>query len=79
MQFVAVEGSGNPNDENGTYQQALGTLYGVQYTIKMSKMGSRVLKGYFDYVVPHHWRVSGGLKTMRILLLATSPNIVGFH
>ena len=52
MQFVAVEGKGNPNDENGEYQKALGILYGVQYTIKMSKMGRDVPKGYFDYVVP---------------------------
>ena len=52
MQFVAVEGRGNPNDENGEYQQAIGVLYGVQYTIKMSKMGKDIPEGYFDYVVP---------------------------
>jgi len=52
MQFVAVEGKGNPNDENGEYKKALEVLYGVQYTIKMSKMGNTVPKGYFDYVVP---------------------------
>ena len=52
MQFVAVDGRGNPNDENGEYQRALGVLYGVQYTIKMSKKGNYVPKGYFDYVVP---------------------------
>ena len=50
--FVAVEGKGNPNEENGEYQIALGALYGIQYTIKMSKMGKKSLKGYFDYVVP---------------------------
>ena len=52
MQFVAVEGRGNPNDENGKYQQAVGVLYGIQYTVKMSKMGKIVPAGYFDYVVP---------------------------
>ena len=52
MHFVAIEGKGNPNEENGEYQQALGVLYGVQYTIKMSKMGNRIPDGYFDYVVP---------------------------
>jgi hypothetical protein len=52
MQFVAVEGRGNPNEENGEYQQALSVLYGIQYTIKMSKMGNSVPEGYFDYVVP---------------------------
>ena len=52
MQFVAVEGKGNPNDENGEYQNAVGILYGIQYTIKMSKKGNYVPNGYFDYVVP---------------------------
>ena len=52
MKFVAIEGRGNPNDENGEYQKALEVLYGIQYTIKMSKMGKDVPKGYFDYVVP---------------------------
>ena len=52
MQFVAVEGRGSPNDENGEYQKAIPVLYGVQYTIKMSKKGSYVPDGYFDYVVP---------------------------
>jgi len=37
MQFVAVEGKGNPNDEDGDYQKAIEVLYGIQYTLKMSK------------------------------------------
>ena len=52
MQFVAVEGKGNPNEENGEYQRAIEVLYGVQYTIKMSKKGNYIPNGYFDYVVP---------------------------
>ena len=52
IQFVAIEGKGNPNEENGEYQKALAVLYGIQYTIKMSKMGPNQLEGYFDYVVP---------------------------
>jgi hypothetical protein len=52
MQFVAVEGQGNPNEENGEYQKAIEVLYGIQYTIKMSKKGKEIPKGYFDYVVP---------------------------
>ncbi len=52
IQFVAVEGSGNPNEENGEYQKAIEVLYGIQYTIKMSKKGIFIPKGYFDYVVP---------------------------
>jgi len=52
MQFVAVEGRGNPNEEDGAYQKAIEILYGVQYTIKMCKKGNYLPKGYFDYVVP---------------------------
>jgi hypothetical protein len=52
MQFVAIEGRGNPNDEDGEYQKALLVLYGIQYSIKMSKKGSYAPDGYFDYVVP---------------------------
>jgi len=52
MNFVAVTGKGNPNDENGDYQQAVGLLYAIQYTIKMSKKGTSIPDGYFDYVVP---------------------------
>ena len=50
--FVAVEGKGNPNEKDGEYQRALGILYAIQYTIKMSKKTGTVPKGYFDYVVP---------------------------
>ena len=52
VQFIAVEGRGNPNEENGEYKRAIEVLYGVQYTIKMSKKGNTIPKGYFDYVVP---------------------------
>lgn len=52
MTFVAVAGTGNPNEEGGTYQQALGLLYGFSYSVKMAKMGNWQPEGYFDYVVP---------------------------
>ena len=52
MQFVAVRGKGDPNEPGGTYQKALEVLYGIAYTIKMSKMGDHRIEGYFDYVVP---------------------------
>ena len=52
MNYIAVRGSGNPNEEGGAYQQAIGLLYGIAYTIKMSKKGDHTIAGYFDYVVP---------------------------
>ena len=52
MNFIAVRGHGDPNAENGEYKQAIGLLYGIAYTIRMSKKGAHLIKGYFDYVVP---------------------------
>ncbi len=52
MQFVAVQGRGDPNEENGPYQAAISVLYAMAYTIKMSKMGDHRIEGYFDFVVP---------------------------
>ena len=40
MSFIAVAGTGNPNEENGSYAGAMGLLYAFSYTIKMSKMGA---------------------------------------
>ncbi len=52
MNYIAVHGKGDPNDEDGEYKQSIGLLYGVAYTIKMSKKGEHQIEGYFDYVVP---------------------------
>ncbi len=52
MNYIAVRGKGDPNEEDGEYKQSIGLLYGIAYTIKMSKKGSHQIKGYFDYVVP---------------------------
>ena len=52
MNFIAVRGEGDPNAEDGAYKQAIGLLYGIAYTIKMSKKGDHQIDGYFDYVVP---------------------------
>ncbi|MBO4846276.1 MAG: GyrI-like domain-containing protein [Lachnospiraceae bacterium] len=52
MSFIAVRGSGNPNREDGQYKQAIGSLYGIAFTIKMSKKTDHQIDGYFDYVVP---------------------------
>ena len=52
MNYIAVRGSGDPNAEDGDYQKAIGLLYGIAYTIKMSKKGTHQIDGYFDYVVP---------------------------
>lgn len=52
MTFLAVAGTGDPNEPGGAYAQAIELLYGLSYTVKMSKMGAWQPEGYFDYVVP---------------------------
>lgn len=52
MNFLAVRGQGNPNEEAGAYKQAIGLLYAIAFTIKMSYKGSHKIDGYFAYVVP---------------------------
>lgn len=52
MNYVAVRGKGDPNDENGEYKNSIGLLYGIAFTIKMSYKGSHKIDGYFEYVVP---------------------------
>lgn len=52
MNYIAVRGRGNPNEENGEYQKAMEFLYGIAFTIKMSYKGDHKIDGYFEYVVP---------------------------
>lgn len=52
MKYIAVNGSGNPNEPDGEYQQALGILYPVAYTLKMSYKTDYRIDGFFEYVVP---------------------------
>ena len=50
--YIAVRGKGDPNEEGGEYKLAVGVLYALAYTLKMSKMTDHRIEGYFDYVVP---------------------------
>lgn len=52
MNYIAVRGQGDPNQNGGAYQQAVGVLYAVAYTLKMSDKGSHKIEGFFEYVVP---------------------------
>lgn len=52
MNYIAVKGHGNPNEEDGDYKKAINLLYGIAYTIKMSYKGEHKIAGYFEYVVP---------------------------
>lgn len=50
--YIAVRGEGNPNEPGGAYQQAVGVLYAVAYTLKMSYKTDHRIEGFFEYVVP---------------------------
>lgn len=50
--YVAVRGKGNPNNPEGEYQQAIGVLYAIAYTLKMSCKTDYKIEGFFEYVVP---------------------------
>ncbi|HNR65061.1 MAG TPA: GyrI-like domain-containing protein [Atribacterota bacterium] len=52
MNFLAVKGKGNPYEEMGEYKVAVGLLYTIAYTIKMSYKGNYKIDGYYQYVVP---------------------------
>ncbi|MBR6580875.1 MAG: GyrI-like domain-containing protein [Ruminococcus sp.] len=52
MNYIAVMGKGNPNEEGGAYQQAISVLYAVAYTLKMSYKTDYKIEGFFEYVVP---------------------------
>ncbi len=52
MNYIAVRGKGDPNIEGSEYKNSISLLYAIAFTIKMSKLGSHKIEGYFDYVVP---------------------------
>ncbi len=52
MNYLAVRGKGNPNDDNSEYKESIGLLYAIAYTIKMSYKGNHKIDGFFEYVVP---------------------------
>ena len=60
--YIAVRGQGDPNEEGGAYQQAIGVLYAVAYTLKMSYKTDHRIEGFYEYVVPPlegFWRQDG--------------------
>ena len=62
MNYIAVRGQGDPNAEDGEYKKSIGLLYGIAFTIKMSRKTDHRIEGYFDYVLPPLeglWRQDG--------------------
>ena len=60
--YIAVRGTGDPNEEGGAYKQVIGILYAVAYTLKMSYKTDYQIEGFYQYVVPPlegFWRQDG--------------------
>ena len=52
INYIAIQGKGDPNEPDGEYKNAMGLLYGIAFTLKMSYKGEHKIDGYFPYVVP---------------------------
>ena len=52
MNYLAVRGTGDPNQDGGEYKEAIELLYGVAYTLKMSHKGPHKIADFFNYTVP---------------------------
>ena len=50
--YIAVRGTGDPNEEGGAYKKAISVLYAVAYTLKMSYKTDYQIEGFYQYVVP---------------------------
>lgn len=62
MNYIMIDGKGDPNN-NKEFEHAVEVLYGLSFTIKMSKMKGNQPEGYFEYVVPPLeglWSINNG-------------------
>ena len=75
MNFLAVRGEGDPNEEDGAYKQALGMLYAVAYTIKWASKSPRVTSTMWCRL----WRAFGGKKVFMVQTIPARQISVGFR
>lgn len=52
MNYMAIRGTGDPNEVDGMYQNSIKVLYTVAYTLRMSYKSDYKIKGFYKYVVP---------------------------
>ena len=81
MNYIAVRGTGDPNEDGGAYQQAISVLYAVAYTLKMSYKTDYKIAGFFEYVVPPlegFWRQDNvdGVNYSSILFSTSMQSII---
>ena len=64
INYLSVQGKGDPNEPEGEYKAAVGMLYAIAFTIKMSGRAGHKMDGYFSYVVPPLeglWKMAGNV------------------
>lgn len=64
INYLSVQGKGDPNEPEGEYKAAVGMLYAIAFTIKMSGRAGHKIDGYFSYVVPPLeglWKMAGNV------------------
>lgn len=80
MRYLAVRGEGDPNEENGAYQNAIEILYTLAYTLKMSYKGDHQIEGFFQYVVPplegFWWNTAGEKKAYYWISVIRVPDFI---
>lgn len=76
--FISIRGKGNPNEENGSYQQAIQVLYAVAYTLKMSYKTDYKLKVFINLLY-RHLKAFGGKKMLKMLIIYIKKILTGFQ
>ena len=66
--YIAVRGKGNPNEKDGTYQQAISVLYAIAYTLKMSYKTDYKIKGFLNMLF-HRLKFFGGKTVLRVWIM----------
>ena len=74
MNYIAVRGKGDPNQEGGEYKAAVGVLYALAYTLKMSYKTGHAIEGFYEYVVPVDFRDKSAFQWVSAIRL---PDFVG--
>lgn len=74
--YIAVQGSGDPNEEGGAYQSAIRILYAVAYTLKMSYKTGRKIDGFLN-TSSRRWRASGGRMAWQVWITPINPLSTG--
>lgn len=76
MNFLAVSGQGDPNEEGGAYRQAVSVLYALAYTLKMSYKGTRRSPD-FTNMSCRRWKASGGSRASPVWIIRRSAVFTG--